>query len=58
MVRARVGDAAALADASATELRALYHDVFCTTKNILILENAIDPEQVRPSLICRVRRQS
>ena len=50
VVRARVGDAAALADASATELRALYHDVFCTTKNILILENAIDPEQVNALL--------
>ena len=40
-----------LDSASAIELQSLYHDCFAERKNILILENAIDAQQVMALLV-------
>ena len=50
VIRARTGSAAVLDSASTTELQSLYHECFANKHNILVLENAIDAQQVQALL--------
>jgi hypothetical protein len=50
VIRARTGSALVLDSASTTELQSLYHECFANKFNILVLENAIDPQQVQALL--------
>ena len=50
VIRARTGSAQVLDSASTTELQSLYHECFANKHNILVLENAIDPQQVQALL--------
>ena len=50
VIRARTGSAAVLDLASTTELQSLYHECFANKHNILVLENAIDAQQVQALL--------